>query len=70
MLHKRNDQLGKNVFRDILIMCGDARVEEEVPPMDAMRIDLWYVPDELQRRVAPLDGMLAVLAAEPAVLEI
>lgn len=26
MLHKRNDQLGKNVFRDLLVMCGDAQL--------------------------------------------
>lgn len=70
MLLKRNDQLGKNVFRDLLVMSGEARVEEEIPPMDAMRIDLWYVPDELKRRAAPLGGLVAEISSQPAVLEI
>jgi hypothetical protein len=71
MLTKRSDQFGKNLLQGTLVMCGEALTEQEIPPTDSMRIDLWFVPDDVKRRVAPpLKGVLADMAAEPAVIEL
>jgi hypothetical protein len=65
-----NDVLGKNVLRDVFQSGGSAETEAEVPPGNARRIDVWFVPDEAKRaQRSPLVGILAEIAAEAAVIE-
>lgn len=71
-MHAPFDQLGKNVLRDFLVLHGLAQPETEVPATDAQRIDLWYVPAparaDLRAQAAP--GLLAEIAAEPAMVDL
>lgn len=71
MVRTRFDQLGKNVLRDALLRLGDAQTETEVPPGDAQRIDLWFVPDQTRQRAGPgATGLLGALAEAPALIEL
>jgi hypothetical protein len=71
MLRNRFDQFGKNILHDVLRLRGEAQTEAEVPPGDAQRIDVWFVPDETRQRAGPsLTGLLAALAEAPALIEL
>ncbi len=71
MVHKRSDQFGKNVLRDTLVQRGEAQTEPEIPPTDAMRFDVWFVPDEVKHRTAPeLTGVLGQIVERAAVIEL
>ena len=71
-MHNPFDQLGKNVLYDFFVLFGVAMPAAEVPPTDALEIDLWYVPDpareHLRSQVAV--GILREIAAEPAMMEL
>jgi hypothetical protein len=71
MLRNRADQFGKNIVCETLQLRGQAQSEVEVPPADAQRIDIWYVPVVTRQRAGPgWTGVLAALAEEPAVIEL
>jgi len=65
------DALGKNILHDLVQLRGLAQTEAEVPPGNAKRIDLWFVPDEHKSKVGPeFSGVLAEITAEPAAIEL
>ena len=71
VIRNRSDQLGKNILHDLLSLRGGAWTETEVPPGDALRIDLWFVPDETRRDVKTgLTGILARMADAAACIEL
>jgi len=71
VIRNRSDQLAKNILHDLLSLRGGAWAETEVPPGDALRIDLWFVPDEALRDVITgLTGILARMADAPACIEL
>ncbi len=71
MLRNRLDHLGTHILCDTLVRAGEARAEAEVPLGDAQRIDIWFVPHATRRRASRvLRGILAMLAREPALLEL
>ena len=71
MLRNRSDQFGKNVLRELLSLGGDARTEEEVPPGNAQRIDVWFIPDPTRREVlVRVLGIVAKIAENPAMIEL
>jgi hypothetical protein len=71
MLRNRFDQFGKNILHDILRLRGEAQTEAEVPPGDAQRIDVWFVPEAARQRAGPrLTGALAALVEAPALIEL
>ena len=71
MIRNRSDQLGKNILHDLLSLRGGACPEMEVPPGNAQRIDVWFVPDENRRDVEiGLTGILARMAAAAACIEL
>ena len=71
-MHARFDQLGKNVLRDFFVLFGIAQPGAEVPATDAQEIDLWLIPDPARAhlRAAAASGVIAEMAAEPAMLEL
>lgn len=71
MASKRLDLFGKNLVLGVLDLRGGAVAEVEIPPTDSLRIDLWFVPDEVKQRMAPaFAGVLGEIASMPAVLEL
>ncbi len=72
MLRNLDDQFGKNILHDLFRLRGTAQTEAEVPPGNAKRIDLWFVPDDPARSVEnpPFIGILAEIAAHPAAIEL
>ncbi|UQA58746.1 hypothetical protein [Polyangium aurulentum] len=71
MLRNRFDQFGKNILHDTLRLRGEAQTETEVPPGDAQRIDLWFVPDATRQRAGPVwGGILAAISDAPAMIEL
>lgn len=65
------DTFGKNLMRDVFELRGLAETEAEVPPGNAKRIDVWFVPDEGKIPSAPqFTDILEEIAAEPSALEI
>ena len=71
MLRNRSDQLGKNILQDLLALGGEPRTEQEVPPGDAQRIDVWFVPDEARRHVlTAMKGVIAKIAESAAMIEL
>ncbi|MBK9259398.1 MAG: hypothetical protein IPM54_06125 [Polyangiaceae bacterium] len=71
MITKAHDLLGKTLVSGLFELHGETLVEVEIPPMDAKRFDVWYVPDEVKQRDAPrFGGVLAEIALTPAVIEI
>lgn len=71
MLRNVDDALGKNVLRDTLGLRGLAQTEAEVPPGNAKRIDIWFVPDFRESTGWPdFTGILAEMTAEPSTIEL
>jgi hypothetical protein len=71
MLRNRFDQFGKNILHDALRLRGEAQTEAEVPPGDAQRIDVWFVPDGTRQRAgSELAGILAAMSEAPAMIEL
>jgi hypothetical protein len=72
MARNLHDQFGKNILHDLFRLRGIAQTEAEVPPGNAKRIDLWFVPDETLRCAEdpPLTGILAEIAADAAAIEL
>jgi len=71
MLRNRLDQFGKNILHDTLRHHGQAQTETEVPPGNAERIDLWFIPDSTRERAAwSFTGLLAAVARAPAFVEL
>ena len=71
MIRNRSDQFGKNLLRDLLALGGDPRTEEEVPPGDAQRIDVWFVPDVARRHeLVRMKGIIAKMAETAAMIEL
>jgi hypothetical protein len=68
----RLDLLGKNVLRDLFVLLGATETETEVPPGDAQKIDLWFVPDPSRLRSHPdtLPDLIAEMVSEPAMVEV
>ncbi len=48
------DTFGKNLMRDVFELRGLAETEAEVPPGNAKRIDVWFVPDDRKIASAPI----------------
>jgi hypothetical protein len=72
MVRNLEDVLGKNILRDVFRLRGSAETEAEVPPGNAKRIDLWFVPakDTLAPGAPEFTGILAAMIAEPAAIEL
>ncbi|UQA58384.1 hypothetical protein [Polyangium aurulentum] len=71
MLRNRFDQFGKNILHDTFRHHGQTQTEAEVPPGDAQRIDLWFIPDETRARgTSRFTGVLAAVARAPAFIEL
>jgi hypothetical protein len=72
MLRNLEDVLGKNILREVFQLRGSAETEAEVPPGNAKRIDLWFVPtnEELASDAPEFTGILAAITAEPAAVEL
>jgi hypothetical protein len=71
LLRNRFDQFGKNILHDTLRLRGDTQTETEVPPGDAQRIDVWFVPDSTRQRAGPgFSGVLGAMAEAPALIEL
>ncbi|MBK9266694.1 MAG: hypothetical protein IPM54_43775 [Polyangiaceae bacterium] len=71
MVRQRLDLFGKNLVHGTVELHGSAVMEVEIPPTDAMRLDLWFVPDVAKRRSAPVfTGALRAITSEPTVIEI
>ena len=65
------DTFGKNLMRDVFELRGLAETEAEVPPGNAKRIDVWFVPDDRKIASAPqFADILEEMAAEPSALEL
>lgn len=66
------DILGKNVLRDLFQLRGSAEIEAEVPPGEAMRLDLWFVPEQekLAQDIPYFTGVMAEITVEPAAVEL
>jgi hypothetical protein len=71
-MHAPFDQLGKNVLRDFFVLFGAAQPAAEVPPTDALEVDLWYVPDPAREpmRLQLTSGVMREIADAPAMLEL
>jgi hypothetical protein len=71
MIRNRFDQFGKNVVHDLLQLGGDPRTEQEVPPGNAQRIDVWFLPDPARKHhLTVLGGVIAKLVETPAAIEL
>lgn len=72
MARNLHDSLAKNILHDLFSLRGAAQTEAEVPPGNARRIDLWFVPEngKLGADIPEFVGILAQLIAEPAAIEI
>lgn len=65
------DALAKNILHDLVQLRGLAQTEAEVPPGNAKRIDLWFVPDLTKYAKAPeFTDVLAEITSEPAAIEL
>lgn len=66
------DILGKNVLRDLFQLRGSAEIEAEVPPGEATRLDLWFVPEpeKVALDIPYFTGVMAKITAEPAAVEL
>ncbi len=72
MLRNVHDAFAKNLLHAVFSLRGLAQTEAEVPPGNAMRLDLWFVP-ELDKPLAEASefvGILATLTSEPTASEI
>ncbi len=72
MLRNLEDVLGKNILRDLFQLRGSAETEAEVPPGNAKRIDLWFVPDKdkLAANAREFTGILVAITENPAAIEL
>lgn len=72
MARNIEDAFGKNILHDLFRLRGLAETEAEVPPGNAKRIDVWFVPENNVRTVnAPVFGsVLSEMAADSAVIEL
>jgi hypothetical protein len=66
------DILGKNVLRDLFQLRGLAEIEAEVPPGEATRLDVWFVPEQekLAQDIPYFTGVMAEITVEPAAVEL
>ena len=71
-MHAPFDQLAKNILYEFFVLFGTAQPAAEVPPTDAMEVDLWYVPDPARApmRAQLTSGIMREIAVDPAMLEI
>lgn len=72
MLRNVHDAFAKNLLHAVFSLRGLAQTEAEVPPSNAMRLDLWFVPehDKPLADVPEFVGILAKLTSEPTASEI
>lgn len=70
-MNNPGDILGKNLVRDTCVLRGLAETEAEVPPGNARRLDIWFVPEEEKRATAPkFEDVLEQMVSEPAAIEL